>query len=206
MPPAPIGTGTSTGTTTTKFTSNVISIVPANGLAPAPTGAGTSADTMMTKFVSYVVSTALADGLEPLGAKTSAHAMMTKTEAYEVSTVAADDLVQGRLQEQPQWNIWKGQLKHSYLTLWFAGNGLAPSTNKYYDFDATLTCSGMDKKCSLHCPKLKIHNRMYRNGPFIFKISYSFHSVHHYIVNLWEFCLCSIIPYWHHTNSQLVTR
>ena len=28
-------------------------------------------------------------------------------------------------------SIWKAQWKHSYLPCWFAGNGLAPITNKY---------------------------------------------------------------------------
>ena len=30
---------------------------------------------------------------------------------------------------QQKWNIRKAQLKHSYLTFWFAGNGLAPTTS-----------------------------------------------------------------------------
>ena len=29
------------------------------------------------------------------------------------------------------WNIWKAPSKYPYLTFWFAGNGLAPTTNKY---------------------------------------------------------------------------
>ena len=29
------------------------------------------------------------------------------------------------------WNIWKTQWKYSYLTIWFAGNGLVAATNKY---------------------------------------------------------------------------
>ena len=39
------------------------------------------------------------------------------------------------------WNIWRAQWKHSHLTLWFARNGLAPTTNKFCYFDATFTWS-----------------------------------------------------------------
>ena len=37
------------------------------------------------------------------------------------------------------WNIWKVQWKHTYLIFCFARNGLPPTTNKYCDFNATLT-------------------------------------------------------------------
>ena len=37
------------------------------------------------------------------------------------------------------------------------------TTNKYYDFDATHTCSVKDDKCNLQCPTLKIHNKVYKN-------------------------------------------
>ena len=38
-------------------------------------------------------------------------------------------------------NIWKPWLKKSHGTFCFAGNWLAPTINKYCDFNATLTCS-----------------------------------------------------------------
>ena len=60
-------------------------------------------------------------------------------------------------------NIWNTQLQYSHLIFWFTGNGLAPNTNKYCDLNATLTCSVMDEKCNLQCPKLKTNYRMYRN-------------------------------------------
>ena len=43
------------------------------------------------------------------------------------------------------WNIWKAHWEHSYLTVWFTGNGLAPTTNKYCGLNATLACSVMDE-------------------------------------------------------------
>ena len=44
--------------------------------------------------------------------------------------------------EKVTWDIWKVQWKPSYVTIWFAGNGLAPTTNKHCDFIATLMCGG----------------------------------------------------------------
>ena len=32
------------------------------------------------------------------------------------------------------------------------------------------------------------------------KISHSFQCILHYMVNLWDFCACSIIRYWHHVK------
>ena len=40
----------------------------------------------------------------------------------------------------------------------FAGNGLAPSTNKYHDFNAIITYSVMGDKYTLQNPELKIRN------------------------------------------------
>ena len=57
--------------------------------------------------------------------------------------------------------------KHSYSTFWFTGNGVAPTTNKYCDFNATLTYSVMNEKYNLQCPKLMQHYRIYRNAPFL---------------------------------------
>ena len=44
---------------------------------------------------------------------------------------------------------------HSYLTFWFTGNGLAPTTNKYCDFNATHMCSVTDGKKQLEMSKIK---------------------------------------------------
>ena len=59
--------------------------------------------------------------------------------------------------EKKLWDNWKAQWKHSYLTFWFAGNGLAPTTNRYCDINATIKCNVMDENCNLQCPKLKIN-------------------------------------------------
>ena len=71
------------------------------------------------------------------------------------------------------WNIWKAQKKHPYLTISLAANGLAPTTNKYCDFNVTLRCSVMDEKCNLQCPTYyKRHFEMHSLGrktlPFLF--------------------------------------
>ena len=50
---------------------------------------------------------------------------------------------------QKYWNIWNLRSKHSHLTFLFAGNGLAPNTNKYCGLYATFTCSVMGEKCNL---------------------------------------------------------
>ena len=47
-------------------------------------------------------------------------------------------------------------MEYSYSTFRLAGNGSTPTTNKYHDFDVTLTCSVMDEKHNLQCLKLKI--------------------------------------------------
>ena len=64
------------------------------------------------------------------------------------------------------WKLWKAQWKHSYLTFWFAGNGLPPTANNYCDFNATLTCNVIDEECNIQCPKSKECNRLYRNVSF----------------------------------------
>ena len=58
------------------------------------------------------------------------------------------------------WNIWKAQCQHLYQTFWFAGNGLAPASNKYCDFKATVMCSVMYIKSNF---QLKIHKIMCRS-------------------------------------------
>ena len=60
-------------------------------------------------------------------------------------------------------------------------------------------CSG--RKFNLICPKLRLHNRIYRNVSFVNalpKISHSVLDDYHYIVNLCEFWVWSIIRCCHH--------
>ena len=107
------------------------------------------------------------------------------------------------IHRQRIWTIWKSQWKHSYFTFSFTGNGLAPTTNKCCDFNAILSCSVMDEKCNLQCPKLKIHHRMYRNVSFSNVSpngSHNFQCSRHYTVNLWQFCVYSLIRYWHYAK------
>ena len=59
------------------------------------------------------------------------------------------------------WNIWKARSKHLCLICWFGGNGSAPTTSKYHDFNATLKSSAMDEKGYLQCPNIKIHSVIY---------------------------------------------
>ena len=59
------------------------------------------------------------------------------------------------------WNIWKRKGKRSYLTFWLAGNDMAPTTNKYRDFNPILTSNVLNDKCNLWCPKLKMQNRVH---------------------------------------------
>ena len=75
---------------------------------------------------------------------------------------------------------------------WFAWNGLTSTTDKYSDFNATLTCYAMDEKSSLQYPKLKIHKTIYRNVWFFIslpEISHNFQCIHHYIMNLKILCI-----------------
>ena len=80
---------------------------------------------------------------------------------------------------QKIWNIWKPPWKHTYLTFWYGGNGLA------FNVNLTLTCSVMDE-----CP-----------GTYLFNISpkrsNNFQSIHHCIANLCECCVYSVICYLH---------
>ena len=86
------------------------------------------------------------------------------------------------------WNIWKAQWKHSYLTFWFDGHGLAPNTNKNYCyFNAILTCGviGENAICNVRIWLYTMDGTgMYHYSP---KISRNFQCIHHYIVNLWTF-------------------
>ena len=45
----------------------------------------------------------------------------------------------------------------------FSGNGFALTTNKYCDFNATVTC--YERKMHHACPKLKVHNKTYSSLP-----------------------------------------
>ena len=54
--------------------------------------------------------------------------------------------------------------------------------------------------CNMQSPKLKMHNRIYRIVSFFNtspKIAHSLKDIHHYIVNLWQFCVRSKIRFWH---------
>ena len=57
--------------------------------------------------------------------------------------------------------IWNELWTHSFLTFWFAGNGLAPTTNRYCDFYTTFMCNVVDEKYNLLCPKSKMYRGMY---------------------------------------------
>ena len=67
------------------------------------------------------------------------------------------------------WNIWKVRRKHSHSTFWWTKNSKAPTTNKYCDFNATLTCSVLDEKYNFQYSKLKIHNKLYSNVSFLLR-------------------------------------
>ena len=92
------------------------------------------------------------------------------------------------------WNIRKTQWKLSHLKFWFTANGLAPTTHKYGDFNVTPMCSVMDDKCNLLCPEKRLRNLQkcifFDISP---KISHSFHGIQHYMVNLWKYCVYSIV-------------
>ena len=62
------------------------------------------------------------------------------------------------------WNIWKAQWKLSYLTVWFAGNGLAPITNKYRYFNAILMCSVMGLRAKMQFAMSEINTLMPRHN------------------------------------------
>ena len=98
------------------------------------------------------------------------------------------------------------------LVFWFAGNGLAPTTNKYYDFNTTLMCSVRDNNAigkvrnsrhtiestgMCHFIYLFIYLSIYLFHNFIQKISDNFKGIHHYIVNLPMHCSYSIMHYCH---------
>ena len=100
-----------------------------------------------------------------------------------------------------KYGIYEKHHGNTRFDIWFEGNGLAPTSNKYCDLNVTPTRGVMDDKCDLQYVKLKIHNRIYSNVSFSNtspKISHFFQGIRHYIVNLLECCVCSIIRYWHH--------
>ena len=69
---------------------------------------------------------------------------------------------------------------------------LVTNHKEYCYFNTTLTC----KKWNVQCPILKIHNRMHRNVTFFYtepNISHNFQCINHCILNLWKFCVYSII-------------
>ena len=100
--------------------------------------------------------------------------------------------------------IWKARWKHSYIyvTFRFAGKRLGTNHKPVLWLQATLMCIVLVKKCDLQSLKLKRHKGMYKNMPFSNtspKLSNKFQCIHHYIVNLWDICVGSIIRDWHHT-------
>ena len=93
---------------------------------------------------------------------------------------------------------FEAQWKHSYLTFWFAGNGLAPTTTRYCHFNTFLMHSVRDEKYNLQCPKSKLHKIIYGDLSFFntsHKIPHSFKGIHYQIINLWECYVCSVISY-----------
>ena len=46
-------------------------------------------------------------------------------------------------------------MENSYFKIWFDGNGLAPTTNNYCDFNLTLTYSVLDKKMQIGKSEIK---------------------------------------------------
>ena len=99
-------------------------------------------------------------------------------------------------------NIGKAQGKHSRLAFWLARNGLAPTTNKYCYFNATLTYIVIGEKCNLQCAKFKIHNGLYSNASFSIRLLQftqppEYPSLHLYI---YENVVCIQWGYWHRTK------
>ena len=69
-------------------------------------------------------------------------------------------------------------------------NGLAQAANKYYNFHVTHAWCVMDGKCNLQCPKLKLHNWIYRNVSFpLLRLRYANHV---YLTFRTRFLLISI--------------
>ena len=98
------------------------------------------------------------------------------------------------------WNIGKTPWKHPNLTFWFAGNGLTLTTNKYCDFNTTLTCSVMDEVMQFAMSDIKDKQQNVQECVIFntsLKIFNNFQGIRHCIVNVWEFGMCSIIRFWH---------
>ena len=97
------------------------------------------------------------------------------------------------------WNIRKTQWKLSHQTFWFTTNGLAPTINKYGDFNVTPTCSVMDDKWNLQCPEKNIYRNLQKCVIFYIspKISHGVQAIQHYMVNVWKYCVYSIVRCWY---------
>ena len=76
---------------------------------------------------------------------------------------------------------WKDQGKHSYLTFWFTGNGLAPHNALF--FYTSSTAPSLSPTSKIPPPT-----------------SPNFQDIHYYIANVWDICVCSILRYGHHTK------
>ena len=107
------------------------------------------------------------------------------------------------------WTIWKTQWKHSYLTFWIAVNGLALTTaNKYCDFNASLTCSVMDKNATCYSSKWDKYDKIYWSVHFLilhikfpqFPVDPPLHCVS---MNIFVY---SKVCYWHHANFAIDRR
>ena len=80
---------------------------------------------------------------------------------------------------------FEAQWKHSYLTFWFAGNGLAKTTTKYCHSNAFLMRGVRSEKYNLQCPKLKLHKIIYGDLSFsILCIKFPTTS-RVYVITLW---------------------
>ena len=87
------------------------------------------------------------------------------------------------------------------ILIWWKWLGTNHKQTLWLECNSGVYCLG--KKIILQCPKLKIDNRMYRNVSFVktlSKISHDFQGIDHYIVNLWEYHVCSIVRNWYHTK------
>ena len=134
------------------------------------------------------------------------HILLYRWQMWKLNPLSRVSL--SRTGRTPEWRLsalpaksmeyFEAQRSHSYLTFWFAGNGLAPTTTKYCHFNAFLMHSVRGEKHNLQCPKLKPHKITYGDLPFFntsHKIPHWFQGIHRYIIYLWECYVCSVICY-----------
>ena len=104
------------------------------------------------------------------------------------------------------WNMKKAQRKYSYFTFWSTEKGLTSSTNKYYDFNATLTCGVWTKKWNLQRPKLKINNRMSGNVLLLILRLKFLTTSRTFIVMVWIHDIFANDRYWYHSKFATSRR